>query len=122
MIRHIKIVLTITVGGQAIVVDEIGTKAEAQAIHTIGHRGITVDLTLNVIGTAHGDTLTDVVMNPDQSCLLGNKSIVTMGDETARYMIKLGRRCRFLEPGIMKAECTVTLGNSALSEWDRGIT
>jgi stage III sporulation protein SpoIIIAA len=63
---------------QVIVVDEIGTKAEAQAINTIGHRGTTV------VGTAHGDTLEDVVKNPDLGCLLGGKSTVIMSDASAR--------------------------------------
>jgi stage III sporulation protein SpoIIIAA len=63
---------------QVIVVDEIGTKAEAQAINTIGHRGTTV------IGTAHGDTLADVLSNPELGCLLGGKSTVIMGDVFAR--------------------------------------
>ncbi len=62
---------------QVIVVDEIGTKAEARAISTIGRRGTIV------IGTAHGTTLGDVMQNPELDCLLGGKSTVIMGDAYA---------------------------------------
>lgn len=57
--------------------DEIGTKKEAQAIKTIGHRGTAV------IGTAHGNTLADVAENPELVGLLGGKNIVTLGDMSA---------------------------------------
>ncbi|MHB8178087.1 MAG: R3H domain-containing nucleic acid-binding protein [Vulcanimicrobiaceae bacterium] len=63
---------------QVIVIDEIGTEAEAAAARTIAERGVTL------IGTAHGQTLENLLMNPTLSDLMGGISAVTLSDEEAR--------------------------------------
>jgi stage III sporulation protein SpoIIIAA len=63
---------------EAIVIDEIGTEAEAQAARTIAERGV------QLIGTAHGITLDNLVLNPTLSDLVGGIQAVTLGDEEAR--------------------------------------
>ncbi len=63
---------------QVIVIDEIGSEAEAFAARTIAERGV------QLIGTAHGQTLQNLLMNPTLSDLLGGISAVTLSDEEAR--------------------------------------
>ncbi|MDA1097022.1 MAG: hypothetical protein O3B84_07190, partial [Chloroflexi bacterium] len=63
---------------QVIVIDEIGTEAEAAAARTIAERGV------QLIGTAHGTSLENLVMNPTLSDLIGGVQTVTLGDEEAR--------------------------------------
>ncbi|HEY6009374.1 MAG TPA: hypothetical protein VIU40_13695, partial [Geobacteraceae bacterium] len=63
---------------EVIIVDEIGTEAEAAAARTIAERGV------QLIGTAHGNTLENLVMNPTLSDLVGGVQTVTLGDEEAR--------------------------------------
>lgn len=63
---------------EVIVIDEIGTESEAQAARTIAERGV------QLIGTAHGNTLSNLVMNPTLSDLVGGIQAVTLGDEEAR--------------------------------------
>ena len=63
---------------QVIIVDEIGTEAEAAAARTIAERGV------QLIGTAHGNTLENLVMNPTLSDLVGGVHTVTLSDEEAR--------------------------------------
>ncbi len=63
---------------EVIVIDEIGTEIEAQAARTIAERGV------QLIGTAHGNTLANLVMNPTLSDLIGGIQAVTLGDEEAR--------------------------------------
>ena len=63
---------------EVIVIDEIGTEAEAGAARTIAERGVTL------IGTAHGQTLENLLMNPTLSDLVGGISAVTLSDEEAR--------------------------------------
>lgn len=63
---------------EVIVIDEIGTEAEAQAARTIAERGV------QLIGTAHGNTLSNLVMNPTLSDLVGGIQVVTLSDEEAR--------------------------------------
>ena len=63
---------------QVIVIDEIGTEAEAMAARTIAERGVVL------IGTAHGQTLENLLMNPTLSDLMGGISAVTLSDEEAR--------------------------------------
>ena len=50
---------------QVIVIDEIGTKLEAMAASTIAQRGI------QLVATAHGITIENLVMNPSLEMLLG---------------------------------------------------
>ena len=63
---------------EVIVIDEIGTEAESGAARTIAERGVTL------IGTAHGQTLENLLMNPTLSDLVGGISAVTLSDEEAR--------------------------------------
>ncbi|MBC5811407.1 MAG: AAA family ATPase, partial [Candidatus Eremiobacteraeota bacterium] len=63
---------------QVIVIDEIGTEAEAMAARTIAERGV------QLIGTAHGRTLENILMNPTLSDLVGGVGTVTLSDEEAR--------------------------------------
>ncbi len=63
---------------EVIIVDEIGTEAEAAAARTIAERGV------QLIGTAHGNTLENLVMNPTLSDLVGGVHTVTLSDEEAR--------------------------------------
>jgi stage III sporulation protein SpoIIIAA len=63
---------------QVIVIDEIGTELEASAARTIAERGV------QLVGTAHGNTLDNLMMNPTLSDLVGGIQTVTLGDEEAR--------------------------------------
>jgi stage III sporulation protein SpoIIIAA len=63
---------------EVIVIDEIGTQLEAEAARTINERGV------QLIGTAHGQTLENLMMNPTLSDLIGGIQSVTLGDEEAR--------------------------------------
>ncbi len=63
---------------QVIVIDEIGTELEAQAARTIAERGV------QLIGTAHGNNLDNLMLNPTLSDLSGGIQSVTLGDEEAR--------------------------------------
>ncbi|HEY8438629.1 MAG TPA: R3H domain-containing nucleic acid-binding protein [Candidatus Limnocylindrales bacterium] len=63
---------------QVIVIDEIGTELEAQAARTIAERGV------QLIGTAHGNNLDNLMLNPTLSDLIGGIQSVTLGDEEAR--------------------------------------
>ena len=63
---------------EVIVIDEIGTEAESGAARTIAERGVTL------IGTAHGQTLENLLMNPTLSDLVGGITAVTLSDEEAR--------------------------------------
>jgi stage III sporulation protein SpoIIIAA len=63
---------------EVVVIDEIGTEMEAMAARTIAERGV------QLIGTAHGKTLENLLMNPTLSDLVGGISTVTLSDEEAR--------------------------------------
>ncbi|MEX0730064.1 MAG: R3H domain-containing nucleic acid-binding protein [Aquisalimonadaceae bacterium] len=63
---------------EVIVIDEIGTAAEALAARTIAERGV------QLIGTAHGNTLENLVLNPTLSDLIGGVQVVTLSDDEAR--------------------------------------
>jgi stage III sporulation protein SpoIIIAA len=63
---------------EVIIIDEIGTEREAVASRTIAERGV------QLIATAHGNTLENLVMNPTLSDLVGGVQTVTLGDEEAR--------------------------------------
>ncbi|HEX2172474.1 MAG TPA: AAA family ATPase, partial [Dehalococcoidia bacterium] len=63
---------------EVIVIDEIGTELEAAAARTIAERGV------QLIGTAHGNTLENLMMNPTLSDLVGGITTVTLSDEEAR--------------------------------------
>jgi hypothetical protein len=63
---------------QVIVIDEIGTAAEALAARTIAERGV------QLIATAHGNSLDNLLQNPTLSDLVGGIQAVTLSDEEAR--------------------------------------
>ena len=63
---------------EVIVIDEIGTELEAMAARTIAERGV------QLVGTAHGNTLGNLMMNPTLTDLIGGIQSVTLGDEEAR--------------------------------------
>jgi stage III sporulation protein SpoIIIAA len=63
---------------EVIIVDEIGTAEEAVAARTIAERGV------QLIGTAHGNTLENLVHNPTLADLVGGVQAVTLGDDEAR--------------------------------------
>ncbi|HEX6289591.1 MAG TPA: AAA family ATPase, partial [Herpetosiphonaceae bacterium] len=62
---------------EVIVIDEIGTELEAQAARTIAERGV------QLVGTAHGNSLENLMINPTLSDLIGGIQAVTLGDEEA---------------------------------------
>jgi len=63
---------------EVIVIDEIGRELEALAARTIAERGV------QLIGTAHGNTLENLLLNPTLSDLVGGIEAVTLSDEEAR--------------------------------------
>jgi stage III sporulation protein SpoIIIAA len=63
---------------EVIVIDEIGTQLESEAARTINERGV------QLIGTAHGVSLENLMLNPTLSDLIGGIQSVTLGDEEAR--------------------------------------
>ncbi len=63
---------------EVIIIDEIGTELEAQAARTIAERGV------QLIGTAHGNTLENLMLNPTLSDLVGGIQAVTLGDDEAK--------------------------------------
>jgi stage III sporulation protein SpoIIIAA len=63
---------------EVIVIDEIGTELEALAARTIAERGV------QLIGTAHGNNLDNLMLNPTLSDLIGGIQTVTLGDDEAR--------------------------------------
>src|SRR6185295_10443096 len=63
---------------EVIVIDEIGNELEAAAARTIAERGV------QLVATAHGNALENLIMNPTLSDLIGGIQTVTLGDEEAR--------------------------------------
>ena len=63
---------------EVVVIDEIGTELEAIAARTIAERGV------QLVATAHGNTLGNVITNPTLSDLVGGTQAVTLGDIEAR--------------------------------------
>lgn len=63
---------------EAIVIDEIGRELEAMAARTIAERGV------QLIGTAHGNNLENLLLNPTLADLVGGIESVTLSDEEAR--------------------------------------
>ena len=64
---------------QVIIIDEMGTEQEAAAARTIAERGV------QLVATAHGNTLDNLILNPTLSDLIGGVQSVTLGDQEARY-------------------------------------
>jgi len=73
---------------EVIVIDEIGTELEATAARTIAERGV------QLVGTAHGNTLDNLMANPTLADLIGGIQTVTLGDDEAR---RRGTRKSILE-------------------------
>ena len=63
---------------EVIVIDEIGTELEAAAARTIAERGV------QLVGTAHGNALENLMLNPTLADLIGGIQTVTLSDEEAR--------------------------------------
>ena len=63
---------------EVIVIDEIGTELEATAARTIAERGV------QLVATAHGNTLENLILNPTLSDLIGGIQAVILGDDEAR--------------------------------------
>jgi stage III sporulation protein SpoIIIAA len=63
---------------EVIIIDEIGTDLEAAAARTIAERGV------QLVATAHGNMLENLIMNPTLSDLVGGIQSVTLSDEEAR--------------------------------------
>ncbi len=63
---------------EIIVIDEIGTELEALAARTIAERGV------QLVGTAHGNSIENLIKNPTLSDLVGGIQAVTLGDDEAR--------------------------------------
>src|SRR5438093_9205991 len=63
---------------EVVATDASGTEQEAAAARTIAERGV------QLIATAHGNTLENLMLNPTLSDLVGGIQTVTLGDEEAR--------------------------------------
>jgi stage III sporulation protein SpoIIIAA len=63
---------------EIIIIDEIGTELEATAARTIAERGV------QLVGTAHGNALENLIKNPTITDLIGGIQYVTLGDEEAK--------------------------------------
>ncbi|GAB4323486.1 MAG: AAA family ATPase [Dehalococcoidia bacterium] len=73
---------------EVIIIDEIGNELEAMAARTIAERGV------QLVGTAHGNNLDNLMANPTLSDLIGGIQSVTLSDEEAR---RRGTRKSILE-------------------------
>lgn len=63
---------------EVIIIDEIGTELEALAALTIAERGV------QLVGTAHGNCLDNIIKNPVLCDLVGGIQYVTLGDDEAK--------------------------------------
>jgi|TARA_B110000902_G_scaffold266611_1_gene355087 stage III sporulation protein SpoIIIAA len=73
---------------EVIIIDEIGTELEALAAQTIAERGV------QLVGTAHGNSLESLIKNPVLSSLIGSVQPVILGDQEA---LKRGTQKSILE-------------------------
>lgn len=89
---------------QVIVIDEIGTELEAIAARTIAERGV------QLVGTAHGNFLDNLIKNPTLSNLIGGIQSVTLGDEEARF--------RGTQKTVLEREAPPTF-DIAIEMWER---
>ena len=60
---------------ETIIVDELGFAADAQVARTIARRGI------QLIATAHGASLRDVIFNSELACLVGDLQTIVLSPE-----------------------------------------
>ena len=65
---------------EVIIIDEIGRELETQAARTIAERGV------QLIATAHGNTLENLLINPTLSDLIGGVQTVTLGDQLIEFV------------------------------------
>ncbi len=63
---------------EVIIIDEIGTELETHAARTIAERGV------QLVATAHGNAIENLIKNPTLSDLVGGIHSVTLGDDEAR--------------------------------------
>jgi stage III sporulation protein SpoIIIAA len=95
---------------EVIVIDEIGRELEAQAARTIAERGV------QLIGTAHGNSLENLMLNPTLSDLIGGIESVTLSDDEARrrgtQKTVLERRARPRSACWWKSEPTAAGGHA----------
>ncbi len=91
---------------EVIIIDEIGTELEAQAARTIAERGV------QLVGTAHGNTLENLMLNPTLSDLIGGIQSVTLSDEEARR--------RGTQKSILERKAPPTFDSVVeIQSWDR---
>lgn len=91
---------------EVIVIDEIGNELEAAAARTIAERGV------QLVGTAHGNTLDNLMLNPTLSDLIGGIQSVTLSDEEARR--------RGTQKSILERKAPPTFGVLVeIQSWDR---
>ena len=64
---------------EVVIVDEIGTEEETKAARTIAERGV------QLVATAHGYQLDNLIKNPTLSDLIGGFQNVILGDEEAKF-------------------------------------
>ena len=67
---------------EVLVIDEVGTEAEAYACRTIAERGV------QLIGTAHGQVLENLLKNPTLSDLVGGIQSVTLGTTSTPHRVQ----------------------------------
>jgi len=67
---------------EVIIIDEIGTEQDAFAARTIAERGV------QLVGTAHGNTLTNLYQNPTLCDLVGGIQAVTLGDDGSSHSVR----------------------------------
>ncbi|MEA3408261.1 MAG: AAA family ATPase [Chloroflexota bacterium] len=91
---------------EVIVIDEIGTELEAAAARTIAERGV------QLVGTAHGNTLDNLMMNPTLCDLIGGIQTVTLSDEEARR--------RGTQKSVLERKAPPTFDSVVeIKDWDR---
>jgi stage III sporulation protein SpoIIIAA len=76
---HLVLQAVVNHGAESLIVDEIGFESDARVVRTMVRRGV------QLVATAHGRRLHDVVFNPDLACLVGSpRPILLSAEETAR--------------------------------------
>jgi stage III sporulation protein SpoIIIAA len=76
---HLVLQAVVNHGAESLIVDEIGFESDARVIRTMARRGV------QLVATAHGRRLQDVVLNPDLACLVGDpRPVVLSAEEAAR--------------------------------------
>jgi stage III sporulation protein SpoIIIAA len=64
-------------GAESVIVDEVGFESDARVVRTVARRGI------QLVATAHGQRLHDIVFNPDLAGLVGSPRPVLLSAEEA---------------------------------------